>query len=265
MACAESKKFRFEEEAARLVRELFDDDQFRASLRAQINARAATRLFEYAQSEFYREGTHVEDVLQVGHVEQATKKLRGWVATKVGEASVSIEDEQRRDDTRDAKLSDLLGAIIQAVPGARTRAELALRLNPTPLNEFQAKCEVCETWHDVEREVFKQLGPGTRWRCEGCTTRALRVYDAARCGEVRMVEELLAEGADPNVHDPKMGGTALTAAVQKGHVAVVRVLLNCERVDRGMLDDHGKGRPAWSYAKKSGNTEMMALFSEIKH
>jgi len=52
----------------------------------------------------------------------------------------------------------------------------------------------------------------------------------------------------------------LTAAVQKGHVAVVGVLLNCERVRRGMLDDHGKGLSAKVYAKKSGNAEMVGLF-----
>lgn len=52
----------------------------------------------------------------------------------------------------------------------------------------------------------------------------MSLFDAVRAGDVSQVEELLAEGEDPNAQGER-GRTPLMVAAEAGHESVVRVLL----------------------------------------
>jgi len=60
----------------------------------------------------------------------------------------------------------------------------------------EALCEWCEKFHPVSLQVVRTLGPGTTWRCDGCTSLALRLQDPARHSDIERVEVMASEERD---------------------------------------------------------------------
>ena len=63
------------------------------------------------------------------------------------------------------------------------------------------------------------------WMLSGCGRQG-DIFQAAKAGDARAVERLLAAGTDPNAKEPKAGYTPLHIAAFSGRTEVVRVLLD---------------------------------------
>lgn len=60
---------------------------------------------------------------------------------------------------------------------------------------------------------------------------------------MRQVRLLLAAGADVNIQDDD-GSTALMCAAEHGHLAIVRLLLQCSDTDAHLVDNDGSSAVA---------------------
>eukprot|EP00899_Mesostigma_viride_P011736 jgi/Mesvir1/20563/Mv06235-RA.5 len=86
-----------------------------------------------------------------------------------------------------------------------------------------------------------------------------QLCEACANGDVKLVKELLASGADPTIRDKKTGLAPLHFAAEGGHVEVVRVLLAhvTPRVDVNQTDDFG--RTALHAASLLGHAEVATV------
>jgi ankyrin repeat protein len=85
------------------------------------------------------------------------------------------------------------------------------------------------------------LARGAKWGTgdSGIDPDGARIREAARKGDVRMIELLLSKGADPN-RASKGGGTAIMSAISGTHAEAVRTLLAAgAKVDGKIYDDSG--------------------------
>ena len=74
--------------------------------------------------------------------------------------------------------------------------------------------------------------------------------DAATQGDEATVRRvLLSRSVDPNVLDPKSGGTALMGAAFLGHASVVTLLLGDDRVDPNIAGRKGFTALMWAAGK----------------
>lgn len=104
------------------------------------------------------------------------------------------------------------------------------------------RCPMCR-----QRALPMQANPpirdGARWQTRRATESEERLVLAADQGDCETVSRLLADGVDPNAlasHLDLEDNTPLTAAVAKGHAAVVRVLLDADGIDVNMDNEEGR-------------------------
>jgi len=197
-------------------------------------------LVQTASNEAHRVGTLMGSLRIVQENSELSKNL----CTSLLETA-RVEESQGRNSELDA--------LMYLVP------DWQLDSTPTLATEVLAT---------LQRVGEESLPPAVRALLTRHNAKAL--YAAAVEGDTARVAELVAAQADPNFYDSQVrprgpwtdgwqtGATALIKAVQQGHVQVVQTLLSYERVDRGLLDEHGRGRSARFYAKK--NPVMNSLF-----
>lgn len=80
---------------------------------------------------------------------------------------------------------------------------------------------------------------------------------AKGCGIIRV---LMGHGANPNLRGHHRGCTALCAAVEEGHIEVVKTLLEFNQTDLFFKDDDGRG--LLHYASRSGHADIIRLLKE---
>lgn len=86
----------------------------------------------------------------------------------------------------------------------------------------------------------------------------MKLFDYALSGDEYKVRELLRTNADVNMHDPN-GLTPLMVATQKGHIRIVKLLL--EAGANPKLTDN-RGYTAQAHALWYGHPEIAALIDQ---
>lgn len=89
---------------------------------------------------------------------------------------------------------------------------------------------------------------------------ATPLHVAASFGKPKLVTFLISSGSNPNLLDGE-GYTALFRAVECGHEAVVRVLLENETVDANLKGDLGKGSLVCGFLSRNANIVDLLLGS----
>jgi hypothetical protein len=104
---------------------------------------------------------------------------------------------------------------------------------------------------DIELvRLILDAGADARQRC-GCAGGESALWTAALYGEPRIVEALLAAGADPNA-DAFAGATPLSVAAQRGHHEISRLLL-AAGADPSLPDAGGRTAADWSVFRRSAS------------
>lgn len=85
---------------------------------------------------------------------------------------------------------------------------------------------------------------------------------AAGAGRYQPVDELLRDGADPEVTD-SFGRTALLFATEVGHIAIVRLLAQ-RRANLEAAAAHGQRRRALHHASMMGNAQLVQVLLDAK-
>jgi ankyrin repeat protein len=114
----------------------------------------------------------------------------------------------------------------------------------------------CPT-HGLFRTLAVLLAALTVAACDPGPTAVARLVDAAIDGDRATVDELLAGGTDPDGLHPEKRSTALIEAATKGHIEIVRSLIEAG-ADVNLRDSDGR-TPLWSAATFShlGTIEVL--------
>ncbi|KAM3464614.1 hypothetical protein MY5147_009463 [Beauveria neobassiana] len=91
--------------------------------------------------------------------------------------------------------------------------------------------------------------------------RVAKFYNAAKAGNARCVEQLIQEGAKPDLRNPR-GITPLWIAAEEGHDAVVRIL--AQRLDVDVNSLSIAGRPPLFWPSNYGYEKVVAILLEAK-
>jgi len=87
---------------------------------------------------------------------------------------------------------------------------------------------------------------------------------ASKKGRTKIVQLLLSKGADHSIKEIS-GATALRAAVQKGHIEVIKLLLQAKADPESDTDGYGRSPIVWAFLYAGDNVKKYAEIINLLH